>query len=41
MNITTGNNVQIIYLKSSDHRLSKSQDLITINSTIDSVRYQV
>ena len=41
MNITTGNNIQIIYLKSSNHRLSKPEDLITINSTIDSVRYQI
>jgi len=41
MNNTTGNNIQIIYLKSSDHRLSKREDLITINSTIDSIRYQI
>ena len=41
MNNTTGNNVQIIYLKSSDHRLSKPEDLITINNAIDSIRSQV
>ena len=41
MNNTSGNNVQIIYLKSSDHRLSKPEDLTTINSAIDSIRYQI
>ena len=41
MHNTIGNNIQIIYLKSSDHRLSKTEDLITINSTIDNVRYQI
>jgi len=38
MEITTGNNVQIIYLKSSDHRLSLPSDLITINNGINSIR---
>ena len=41
MNITSGDNVQIIYLKSSDHRLSKLQDLITINKAIDDIRNQI
>ena len=41
MNNTSGNNVQIIYLKSSDHRLSKPEDLTTIDSAIDSIRYQI
>ena len=41
MENTSGNNVQIIYLKSSDHRLSKPEDLITINNAIDSIRYQI
>ena len=35
MSITTSENVKIIYLKSSDHRLSKSQDLLTINNAIN------
>ena len=38
MKITTGHNVQIIYLKSSDHRLSKKNDLNTINNAINSIR---
>ena len=38
---TTGSNVQIIYLKSSDHRLSEPKDLITINNSIDSIRCQI
>ena len=41
MNNTSGNNVQIIYLKSSDHRLSKPEDLITINNAIDNILYQI
>jgi alpha-beta hydrolase superfamily lysophospholipase len=41
MNNTSGNNVQIIYLKSSDHRLSKPEDLITINNAIENIRYQI
>ena len=35
---TTGNNIKIIYLKSSDHRLSKPEDLITINNAIESIQ---
>jgi len=38
MGVTTGNNVQAIYLKSSDHRLSKPNDLIVINNAIDNIR---
>lgn len=38
MNIYNGNNFQIIYLKSSDHRLSSYSDLITINNSIDNIR---
>jgi len=34
-------NQQIYYLKSSDHRLSKSEDLITINSAIDNMRKMI
>tara|TARA_B110000116_G_C16799341_1_gene569138 strand:- start:1281 stop:2015 length:735 start_codon:yes stop_codon:yes gene_type:complete len=41
MNITTGNNVRIIYLKSSDHRLSKPEDLSIINNAIDSILYKI
>ena len=37
MKIVTGNNVSIIYLKSSDHRLSKPKDLIIINNAIDNI----
>ena len=37
MNITTGNNIQIIYLKSSDHRLSKPTDLLIINNAIGNI----
>jgi hypothetical protein len=40
-NITTGNNVRIIYLKSSDHRLSKPEDLSIINNAIDSILYKI
>ena len=41
MKKTTGNNVQIIFLKSSDHRLSKYEDLLSINSAIDNIRCQI
>ena len=41
MRNTTGKNVQIIYLKSSDHRLSKRNDLITINNAINIIRSQI
>ena len=37
MEITTGNDVQIHFLKSSDHRLSSKKDLLTINNAINSV----
>ena len=38
MEVATSKNVQIIYLKTSDHRLSKSDDLIVINKAIDNIR---
>ena len=38
MEITTCDNVQIIYLKSSDHRLSKPSDLIAIENGINNIR---
>ena len=38
MNNTKGNNIQIQYLKSSDHRLSEKNDLMSINNTITLVR---
>ena len=38
MKITTGNNIKIIYLKSSDHRLSKPNDVLIINNAIDNIR---
>lgn len=41
MNIISGNNVQIIYLKSSDHRLSLKSDLLLINNAIDNVRSNI
>ena len=41
LNNTSGNNIQIIYLKSSDHRLSKPKDLLAINNSIDSIRCQI
>ena len=41
MKKTTGKNVNIIYLKSSDHRLSKPEDLLIINNTIDAIRNQI
>ena len=41
MDNTSGKNVQIIYLKSSNHRLSKPEDLAIINSAIDNIRYQI
>ena len=37
MNNTSGNNIQIIYLKSSDHRLSKPTDLLVINGAIGNI----
>jgi len=37
MGITAGNDVQIHFLKSSDHRLSSKKDLLTINNAINSV----
>ena len=37
MGITTGNDVQIHFLKSSDHRLSSKKDFLTINNTINRV----
>ena len=37
MGITTGNDVQIHFLKSSDHRLSSKKDLLTINNAINSI----
>ena len=37
MGITSGKNVQILYLKSSDHRLSKPTDLLVINNAIGNV----
>ena len=38
MGITTGDNVQVIYLKSSDHRLSTLSDLIAIENGINNIR---
>ena len=35
MNSTTSKNIQIKYLKSSDHRLSEKNDLIEINNSIE------
>ena len=35
MNISTSKNVQIIYLKNSDHRLSKKEDLLVIIKAIE------
>ena len=37
MNIITGNKVQIIYLKDSDHRLSNKNDLQIINNSLDNI----
>jgi esterase/lipase len=37
MGITTSNDVQIHFLKSSDHRLSSKKDLLTINNAINLV----
>ena len=37
MKITSGENVQILYLKSSDHRLSKPTDLLVINNAISNI----
>ena len=38
INIISGDNSQIIYLKSSDHRLSQKKDLLIINNAIDNIR---
>ena len=38
MKLAKSKNIQIIYLKSSDHRLSKNSDLRIINSTVDNIR---
>jgi len=38
MEITTGDNVQIIYLKSSDHRLSTPSDLIALENGMNNIR---
>lgn len=40
MNKVSSKKVQIIYLKSSDHRLSKTEDLLTISNAIENIRYQ-
>ena len=37
----SGKNIQIIYLKSSDHRLSKMEDLKIIVSAIENIRSQI
>ena len=37
MKITSAENVQILYLKSSDHRLSKPTDLLAINNAIGNI----
>ena len=37
MKTTTNKNLQIIYLKSSEHRLSSPSDLLIINNSIDSI----
>ena len=36
--VEIGDNVQIHFLKSSDHRLSSKQDLRSITNAIDSIR---
>ena len=41
MKKTISKNIQIIYLKSSDHRLSKPEDLLIINDAITNIRYQI
>ena len=38
MEITTGNNIQVVYLKLSDHRLSTPSDLIAIENGINNIR---
>ena len=38
MNKTTSKNVQVHYLKSSDHRLSSEEDLRSITKAIDTIR---
>ena len=37
MKVIKSNNVQIIYLKSSDHSLSKPQDLLVINNALKNI----
>lgn len=37
----SGKNIQIIYLKSSDHRLSRLEDLKVIVNSIESIRSQI
>ena len=38
LNKVTGKNVNIIYLKESDHRLSKDTDLIIITQSVEYIR---
>lgn len=38
MNITSGKNIQIIYLKDSNHRLSRPSDLLIIINSINNIR---
>jgi len=38
MEVSSGDNVQVIYLKSSDHRLSSPSDLISIDNGINNIR---
>ena len=38
MEAINGKNIQIIYLKNSNHRLSKPSDLLIIKSSIDNIR---
>ena len=38
MEVASGDNVQVIYLKSSDHRLSSPSDLISIDNGINNIR---
>ena len=41
INVTTGKNIQLLYLKSSDHRLSQTSDLLVINNSIDNIRSHI
>ena len=41
MKVSKSKNIQIIYLKSSDHRLSSITDIKTIINSIDSIREQI